>query len=217
MYARVDTIVEHPDLIESLKTAGLEYLTLGIEAIKDEELEAFNKKTSVEKNNEAIRILQKLGITNSAHFIVNPDYTEENFSRLFSYICEMNLFQPVFTVLTPLPGTELYQEYYDRLAIKNYDFFDHVHSVLPTKLERREFYSQVVRLYEKSYSYRRYFSSVWRDILSKFNLSKGIAHYRFDRLSLMRMILLHIFAYPLKIKMRNLYRTEPLVDSFDQK
>ncbi len=217
MYARVDTIVDHPDLIESLKAAGLEYLTLGVEAIKDEELEAFNKKTSVEKNNEAIKLLQKLGITNSAHFIVNPDYTEENFSQLFSYICEMNLFQPVFNILTPLPGTELYQECYDRLAIKNYDFFDHVHSVLPTKLERREFYNQVVRLYEKSYSYRRYFSSVWRDILSKFNLSKGIVQYCYDRLSLMRMIFLHIFAYPLKNKMRNLYRPEPLVDSCDLK
>ena len=217
MYARVDTIVKHPDLIESLKLAGLDYLTLGIEAIKDEELDAFNKKTSVEKNNEAIRILQKLGIANSAHFIVHPDNTEGDFEQLLRYVCDMDLFQPVFTVLTPMPGTELYQECYDRLAIKNYDFFDHVHSVLPTKLDRREFYKQFVYLYAKSYSYRRYFKSVWKQILSKLNLSKGAVHYSCDRLSLIRMILMHIFAHPLKNKMRIMYRSEPLVDSFDRK
>lgn len=217
MYARVDTIVKHPDLIESLKLAGLDYLTVGIEAIKDEELDVFNKKTSVEKNNEAIRILQKLGIANSAHFIVHPDNTEGDFEQLLRYVCDMDLFQPVFTVLTPLPGTELYQECCDRLAIKNYDFFDHVHSVLPTKLDRREFYKQFVYLYAKSYSYRRYFKSVWKQILSKLNLSKGAVHYSCDRLSLIRMILMHIFAHPLKNKMRIMYRSEPLVDSFDRK
>jgi radical SAM superfamily enzyme YgiQ (UPF0313 family) len=217
MYARVDTIVKHPDLIESLKVAGLDHLTLGLEAIKDEELDAFNKKTSVEKNNEAIRILQKLDVTNLAHFIVNPDFTEEDFNQLFKYICDMDLYQPVFTVLTPLPGTELYQNSCNRLAIKNYDFFDHAHSVLPTKLDRREFYSQFVRLYAKSYSYRRYFKSVWKDIHSKLNLSKGAVHYRGDRLSLIRLILMHIFVYPLKNKMRNMYRSEPLVESFDRK
>jgi len=217
MYARVDTIVNHPDLIASLKAAGLDSLTLGIEAIKDEELDAFNKRTSVEKNNEAIRILQKLGITNSAHFIVNPNFTEENFNQLYKYVCDMDLFQPVFTVLTPLPGTELYQTNYDRLIIKNYDFFDHVHSVLPTELDRREFYSQFVCLYAKSYSYRRYFKSVWKDVLSKLNLSNGTVQYHCDRLSLIKMILMHIFAYPLKIRMRNIYRSEPLVKSFDRK
>jgi len=36
-------------------------------------------------------------------------------------------------------------------------------------------------------------------------------------LSLIRMILMHIFAHPLKNKMRIMYRSEPLVDSFDRK
>jgi radical SAM superfamily enzyme YgiQ (UPF0313 family) len=210
MYARVDTIVSHPDLIESLKAAGLEYLTLGIEAIKDEALDALNKKTSVEKNNEAIRILQKLGIANSAHFIVQPEFTERDFEQLFRYVCDMNLFQPVFTVLTPLPGTDLYQECCDRLAIKNFDCFDYVHSVLPTKLERREFYKQFVNLYAKSYSYRRYFRAMLKDVRSALNRSNGEEHHRSDRLSLLRMILIHIVAFPLKSRMRNLHRSEPL-------
>jgi radical SAM superfamily enzyme YgiQ (UPF0313 family) len=208
MYARTDTIVKHPDLIESLKEAGLEYLTLGIEAITNKDLNAYNKKVSVEKNNEAIRILQKLGIGNAAHFIVNPDFTEEDFSQLFNYVCDMDLFQPVFTVLTPLPGTELFQKNYDRLTIKNYDFFDHVHSVLPTRLDRKEFYNQLARLYIKCYSFRRYFKSVLKDIQSLISASRDVVYYRGDRLSFIRMVLLHIFAYPLKFKFRNIHKSE---------
>ncbi len=212
MYARADTVVKHPDLIESLKSAGLDYLTLGIEAISDEDLGVLNKKISVEKNDQAIRILHKLGITNSAHFIVHPEYIEKDFDALYRYVCEMDLFQPVFTVLTPLPGTRLYQENRDRLAITNYDFFDHVHSVLPTKLERKEFYSQFMNLYAKCYSYRRYFKSVWKEARSKLKLSRDDGHSGCDRLPLIKMILLHMFTYPLKSKMRNLYRSEPLVE-----
>lgn len=208
MYARADTIVKHPDLIESLKEAGLEYLTLGIEAITNEDLNAYNKKISVEKNNEAIRILQKLGISNAAHFIINPDFIEEDFRKLFNYVCDMDLFQPVFTVLTPLPGTELFQKSYDRLVIKNYDFFDHVHSVLPTRLDRKEFYNQLARLYIKCYSFRRYFKSVLKDMQSLIGASRDIMYYRGDRLSFIRMVLLHIFAYPLKFKFKNIYKSE---------
>ena len=215
MYACVDTIIEHQDLIKCLKESGLVNLTLGIEAIKDEELAAFNKKTSVEKNNEAIRILQKLGISKSAHFIVKPDFSEEDFSALYKYVLNMDLFQPIFTVLTPLPGTDLFQETCDRLAIRNYDFFDYVHSVLPTRLDRREFYAQFVKLYQKSYSYRRYCESLWKDILLKLNLFKGAEPCHDDRLSLIKLILMHLFAYPLTRRIRNMYRFEPLVDRSD--
>ncbi|MFH1942826.1 MAG: radical SAM protein, partial [bacterium] len=134
MYGRADTIVKHPNLIEELREAGLQYLTIGIESVEDHELNELNKKTSVEINNEAIRILQKLGINNVAHFIINPNYAKKDFTNVSNYVHEMNLFQPVFTVLTPLPGTELFTKEYDRLIIKNYDFFDFVHSVLPTNL-----------------------------------------------------------------------------------
>ncbi len=211
MYARADTIVKHPDLIESLKDARLEYLTVGVEAIKDEDLESLNKRTSVQINNEAVRILQRLSIGNAAHFIVNPDYTEEDFNLLFKYVNDMDLFQVVFTVLTPLPGTELYEENYDRFAIRNYDFFDHVHSILPTKLNRKEFYRQVARLYTRCYSFRRYFKSVFRDVRLSLSQSKSSSAVNPDRLPFLKMVLLHVFIYPLLLKFRNIHKSEPLI------
>ncbi len=64
----------------------------------------------------------------------------------------MKLRHPIFTVLTPLPGTPLYEEKYDELLTHNYELFDFVHSVLPTRLPRKEFYQYFTNLYYKSYS-----------------------------------------------------------------
>ena len=142
MFARTDTIVKHPDLIENLRDAGLAYVAIGLEYIKDEDLDSMKKRVTVQTNNEAIRIIQKLGINTTALFIVNPDFSEEDFQKLYNYVCDMELFHPVFSVLTPLPGSELYKECYDQIINRNFDFFDLIHSVLPTRLERKEFYRQ---------------------------------------------------------------------------
>ena len=131
MYARADTIARHPELIEALKEAGLAYLTVGVESFREGVLSTLNKRSSVEMNNEAIRILRRLGIGDAAHFIVDPAFGEDDFEELFRYVCTSGLFQPTYTVLTPLPGTDLYQNLYDRLLIRDYAYFDLGHAVLP--------------------------------------------------------------------------------------
>ena len=211
MYARTDTIVKHPDLIENFREAGLERITVGIESFKDSELALLNKKTSVRINNEAIRILQKLGISIASHIMVNPDYSEEDFKRLYKYVCDMNLFRPAFPILTPLPGTELYIDNYDRFVIKNYDFFDFAHSIFPTKLNRREFYRRFSKLYTKSYSFHRYFRSRFKDLRSLFIKSVDNIPSHTDRLSLFRLALTSVFALPTYFRLKKTYKSEPLI------
>lgn len=145
-------MVRRPDLIERLQEAGLTYLTIGVESFREQELKELNTRTSAETNNEAICILKRLKVCNSAHFIVHPDYLKEDFEDLFCYVCRSELFPLVFMVLTPLPGTELYANTRDRLVIRDYSYFDFIHSVLPTRLPRKEFYAQIVRLYMRTYS-----------------------------------------------------------------
>jgi hypothetical protein len=50
-------------------------------------------------------------------------------------------------VLTPLPGTDLAQEVEAQLLTRNYDFFDLLHTVLPTELPLKDFYRELSRLY----------------------------------------------------------------------
>jgi radical SAM superfamily enzyme YgiQ (UPF0313 family) len=211
MYARADTIVNHPDLIEAMRDVGLVSLTVGIEAVRDEELQAMEKKTTVAMNNEAVRILQRLGIANIAHFIVDPDYSKEDFQRLFEYVDTMDLFQPVFTVLTPYPGTELYQSSRDRIVIKNFDYFDVVHSVFPTRLSRREFYRQIESLYVKCYSFKRYCRSLLRERWRSWRNKRAQKLFHPDRLPFFIMLLLPVLSFPLRLRFRKAYNTEGFV------
>jgi radical SAM superfamily enzyme YgiQ (UPF0313 family) len=210
MYARADLIVHHPDLMRELKEAGLAYLTVGVESFREEELLNLNKRTSVEMNNEAIRILRRLQIGNSAHFIVSPDYDEHDFRELYRYVCASELYIPVFAVLTPLPGTDLYERTRDRLAITDYSCFDFVHSVLPTRLSRKDFYRQFARLYLRTYSFRRYFQSLLKDLLSRRKRSGELPPGRVDRLSFLALCIVHIVGLPLAFKVRRIHRSEPL-------
>jgi radical SAM superfamily enzyme YgiQ (UPF0313 family) len=155
MYARADTIVKNQSLFKELTGAGLRFVTVGLESFRNSDLEFFKKRVSVEINTKAIRVLKQMNAFVLAHFIIRPDYTKEDFRQLFSYVCENNLFRPSYPVLTPLPGTELYQRTRECFKIKNFDFFDFTHSILPTRLDTREFYRQLTNLYLKSFSIRR--------------------------------------------------------------
>ena len=211
MYARADLISRHPALIESLKDAGLAHLTVGFEAFRQESLQRLNKSSSLEANRAAIEVLRKNGIGNAAHFIVDPDFSREDFRALFRHVCDHDLFQPTYTILTPLPGTDLYQSERERLVIRNYAYFDLAHAVLPTRLSRKDFYRQFMRLYIRTYSFGRYFRSLMDDMRSR--LRKELPLGRVDRLSFLALCVVHLVAQPLKFKVGRIHRTEPLIRS----
>ena len=152
LYARSDTIVKRPDIIEKWKEIGMELILIGLESFRDNELKDLNKRNSIKNNEEAIRILQANDVEIAAYFIVNPDYTQEDFEQLGDYVINLKLTQPIFTVLTPLPGTDLYEQTKDKITTDNYELFDFVHSVLPTRLPKKEFYQSLADLYKKTYS-----------------------------------------------------------------
>ena len=207
MYGRADTIVKHPDLIQNFRDAGLDIITVGIESIKNDELSKLNKRITVDVNNEAIRILHKLGITVGAHFIINPDFSKDDFRQLYSYVCQMNLWQPIFATLTPLPGTELFNRSCDQIVIKDYGYFDFIHSVLPTKLSRKVYYCQLSSLYLKSYSFIRYFLSLFKDIKQSLRKPNNSETRNVGRPSFLKMILVHVVGYPLTFKLRWIYKS----------
>ncbi|MCK4423079.1 MAG: radical SAM protein, partial [Candidatus Omnitrophica bacterium] len=152
LYARSDTIVKRPDIIEKWKEIGMELILIGLESFRDNELKDLNKRNSIKNNEEAIRILQANDVEIAAYFIVNPDYTREDFEQLGDYVINLKLTQPIFTVLTPLPGTDLYEQTKDKITTDNYELFDFIHSVLPTRLPKEEFYQSLANLYKKTYS-----------------------------------------------------------------
>ena len=144
---RSDTVVRHPDLMREWREAGLRTVVIGFEEITDAGLSAMNKANGVAENREAIRILRELGITIVGDFIVSPDYDHADFDNLLGFLEENPIDLPIFTVMTPLPGTALYQSMRDQITNHDLDYYTLSNAVLPTRLEEGEFYRRYAELF----------------------------------------------------------------------
>ncbi len=150
LYARSETIVRAPELLELWHAVGLERVFVGLEFFRESDLEYVHKGSTVADNEKAIAILKTLGIDIYASFIIRPEFTRDDFRAFRRYVRSLKLSFATFSVLTPLPGTDLYDEVKDQIIDHNYDHVDFVHTLLPTALPPKDFYAECSRLYERS-------------------------------------------------------------------
>ena len=149
MECRTDSIVRHPELVRKWVDIGLYAVLLGLEGGEDKMLKDVNKFCSVETNNRAIKILQDNGVIIWGAFIVDPDWDDDDFQRLHDYVSRKKITHTQYTILTPLPGTDLYRDRYEELLTDDYRCFDTLHAVLPTRLRREKFYENFASLYRQ--------------------------------------------------------------------
>ena len=145
--ARSDSIVKRPDLVKRWAEIGLSSALIGFEKFREEELASVNKQNTVRANEKAMEIMRDNGVDIWGAFIVDPQWTRPDFDALIDYVRRMKIVFPQFTVLTPLPGTAFFQEKFRELITRNYEVFDFLHTVLPTRLPLEEFYANMARLY----------------------------------------------------------------------
>jgi len=151
---RSDIICKFPDLIEQWKGCGRMTVFLGLEKIDDEGLKSVNKKNTADNNNRAIRILQELGVGYTPNFIVDPTWDRADFEKLKRWVDETGAYNSGFSVLTPLPGTDLWDEVEPEIVTRDWELFDIAHTVLPTKLPLDEFYRQYAGLWKHALDVR---------------------------------------------------------------
>ena len=146
---RSDLVVRYRDLFARWSRVGLRTIFLGIERIDDAGLDAVRKRTrgGSSTNVQAIHILREEGITPMTTFITDPQWGEEDFDRLEEFIERLRLPNASFSILTPLPGTELYNARRAELVTDDYAYYDILHAVLPTRLPVERFYERIARLY----------------------------------------------------------------------
>ncbi|MDA3832739.1 MAG: cobalamin-dependent protein [Spirochaetales bacterium] len=143
---RSDTVVKHPELMAQWHAAGLRAVIIGFEEITDQGLKEMNKANNVAVNSRAIEILHDIGITIVGDFIISPWYNESDFDSLQRYINDHTIDLPMITVLTPLPGTPLYQEYQSKITITDLDYYTLTNAVMETKLDTALFYQRYATL-----------------------------------------------------------------------
>ena len=150
LYARVDTIVRHPELFEKWREIGLQQVFVGMESFSDAHLRSMNKGVTVAQQEEAVRILKRLGVLLYASFVVDPSFSRDEFRSLTAYVRRLKLNYASFSILTPLPGTVMHQERHEELLPYRPEMYDFLHTVLPTYLPLEDFYGEFARLYQSA-------------------------------------------------------------------
>jgi len=151
---RSDIICRFPELIETWRDCGKMTIFLGLEKIDDAGLSSVNKKNTVANNNRAIEILQDLDVGYTPNFIVDPSWEREDFDKLKRWVERTGAYNSGFSVLTPLPGTDLWDEVKDEVVTEDWELFDITHTVLPTRMPLEEFYAELGGLWKTTMDVR---------------------------------------------------------------
>ena len=146
-YGRSDFIAENEELMKRLKDIGLYYVLVGLEAIDDNQLKDYNKKSSVYNNIKSIEICNNLNINIMGMFIIDLDYTARDFKKLYKWIKDHNLKHVAISIFTPEMETETYDIYKDRIITNNPSHWDYLHLVAkPTKMSIKRYYFNYYKL-----------------------------------------------------------------------
>ncbi|MGH9086959.1 MAG: hopanoid C-3 methylase HpnR, partial [Acidimicrobiales bacterium] len=140
---RSDVLIRNYEVFERWRRLGLSYMFLGIEAIDEEGLKAFRKRTSLDANFQALELARKLGIAVAVNIIVDPDWDEDRFRVVREWAMSVPEIVQL-TVQTPYPGTETWFSERRTLTSRDYRLFDISHAVLPTRLPLERFYEELV-------------------------------------------------------------------------
>lgn len=119
------------NLLDELYSAGLRAINVGIEGIQTAVMKRIKRKTvSLAHAEGIIRYCRKKGIHVSAFYILgSPADTEENIRGTIRYAQRLNTDAAQFTISTPYPGTQYYEDMKDLIDIKDWHKYTGFYSV----------------------------------------------------------------------------------------
>lgn len=152
IYGRADFVSENEELLKEFKEVGLQAVIVGIESVRAKDLEDYNKGTTKEINEKCINILKALEIELYATLIIPLDFTKDDFKELRTWLRNLDVRFVNLQPLTPLPGTEIFEEYVPELIVAREDYpkWDMAHVVLkPENMSVQSYYYQLLLSYYK--------------------------------------------------------------------
>ena len=150
-------LAKKPELLKAVREAGCNLLSFGIESITQEGLDKLGKSwLKVDEHSKHIQSLTKAGIMVSSEMIIGTDSdTAQSIRATYDFIMENRIPIPRFYILTPIPGSELYDVYKKegRLITEDLEKFDGAQCVhIPEKISPEETTELFWWLYKKVFT-----------------------------------------------------------------
>jgi radical SAM superfamily enzyme YgiQ (UPF0313 family) len=148
---RTDLICRSSAIMEAWRPLAKDFdIFLGLEAATNRGLEGIDKDADVNDCIEAVRVARELRYGINGNFLIDHDWEEEDFRQLWDFVAEHGLQRAGFTVLTPLPGTEFYQEKAKSMFDQPWSNFDMHHLLWEPKLGAERFFELYAETWRRS-------------------------------------------------------------------
>jgi radical SAM superfamily enzyme YgiQ (UPF0313 family) len=164
--------VLRPGLLEKAVACGLRSLFVGFETLNPDALRAQRKAQNLNRDyGAAIRRLHDLGVMVNGSFVFGMDEDDGSvFGRTVEWAVEQGVETATFHVLTPYPGTALFQrmEAEGRILHRNWDLYDTRHVVFRTRLMTADaLEAGYWRAYRDFYRWSSIFRGAWHKETAK--------------------------------------------------
>jgi len=127
--ASVSLLVGDDELMQLAAESGCKAMFFGIESVSVDQLQTLRKALKeIEHLESAIKKIKKMGILIHASMVFGFDNdTKEIFNETVQFLIKNKVSTVSFNVLTPYPGTKIYDELKseDRLTTTDWKYYDH--------------------------------------------------------------------------------------------
>lgn len=152
-------IVNHEDLLEEMRDCGCQSLFIGFESINSTSVSGVHKvQNNTQQYERAVRIIHSKGIMINASFVFGLDGdTSETFRNTLDWIVKNRIETVTSHILTPYPGTKLYEEMKKsgRITSDNLSLYNTANVVFrPKNITSQELFDGYLWIYRNVYSFK---------------------------------------------------------------
>ena len=186
-------IAKNPQLLKLAYESGCRILSIGIETINQEGLDELDKSwVKADDHEKLLSQISRAGIMPSIEMIIGTDSdTVESIKATHNFVMRTKIPIPRFYILTPIPGTELYDNYKEegRLLHEDYEKFTVTKCVhYPKKISPEKLNEMYAWLNRKVFSFPSIISRIFlnkefckRPLLYMFAFVVNMQYRRYTR------------------------------------
>ncbi len=151
-------INNHIDLLEEMARAGCQSVFIGFESINTKSLKSVNKANKVGEYEKMIRNIHERGIMVNASMVFGLDGDDKTvFKNSIDWLVKMKVETLTSHILTPYPGTRVYDKMLSENRIRDFDLSKYNTSNVvfkPLHLSEEELKAGYLWVYKEFYSFK---------------------------------------------------------------
>ena len=149
--SRTDVVASNPELLEAWRPLAKDFdIFFGLEAATDRALGRVRKDLAVRETLDAAAVARRLGYGVTGNFLVDPGWSEADFRDLWDFVAEHGFQRAGYTILTPLPGTALFEDVSRVLEGQPWFKYDMHHLLWEPRLGAERFFELYAETWRRS-------------------------------------------------------------------